>query len=406
MIARLGARIVLLALAVMVAAGLAEAAQTENAPVFKASQILGAAASGPDYTVDELVQSDGFLYIFQLQTSYGRFTVDSLDLMKSRVKELAALRILDKMSKSEAFMKSAGGAALAPLRYAGDMVTNPVGTLGDTFSGVGSFFSQVTAGVSNPHADPDSLIDSVSGASSIKRELAFKLGVDPYSDFPPLTKALNAMARAMAIGKLSVSLALSSVGGVAGLVVSSVNTANSASSLVLEKTPAELVDINRKRLTGLGVSESTANSFLANKFFTPTDLTTLVGWLMQMRGVEGIEVFVARAAQVDRRAMAVFEVRHAAMVAGYHQHGEAFASFVDSSGLPVNKTTKGAVVALLPFDILYLTPTANALGKSMTEDLRNRGIKSKLNMVISGKVSPLARRGFTQMGWKVVDSYR
>src|SRR4051812_46802706 len=95
----------------------APAAAFETAPDGTASTYLGAAAQGPGYKVDPVVQSDGFLRIFTFETSHGKFEVNGVALAKQRVQELHALSRLGKMSESDVFTKSLGNAALAPVKF-------------------------------------------------------------------------------------------------------------------------------------------------------------------------------------------------------------------------------------------------------------------------------------------------
>src|SRR4051812_13125599 len=71
--------------------GAAEEPVTEAAPTVHAEAVLGAAASGPNYTVADEVRSDGLLRLFVLETNFGSFEIAGEDLMRVRIRELAAL---------------------------------------------------------------------------------------------------------------------------------------------------------------------------------------------------------------------------------------------------------------------------------------------------------------------------
>ena len=49
------------------------------------------------------------------------------------------------------------------------------------------------------------------GVTDHKRKLAAKMGVDPYTDFPPLDARLSRLAEAAAAGGLTVSVAMLAV---------------------------------------------------------------------------------------------------------------------------------------------------------------------------------------------------
>ena len=93
----------------------------EQAPRSDAARLLGADAQGDNWTVGQAVLSDGFVWIFSVNTSYGAFQVNGLRRMKDRAQELRALALLQKMSRSEAFGKALVKAGLAPIRFGRDL---------------------------------------------------------------------------------------------------------------------------------------------------------------------------------------------------------------------------------------------------------------------------------------------
>ena len=89
----------------------------EAPPVTSAEQVLGPEANGPNYRVDPEVRSDGLLHLFTIHTAFGSFEVAGDDLVRTRIRELGALRKLQAMSETDVFAKSLGEAAAAPLKY-------------------------------------------------------------------------------------------------------------------------------------------------------------------------------------------------------------------------------------------------------------------------------------------------
>ena len=127
-------------------------------------------------------------------------------------------------NKSQVYVEAAAKAAKKPVDLAVGLVTNPVGTVQQSMSGVGALFSRVGSGVANMGNSRDNVAGSLLGVSSAKRQIAYKLGVDPYTDFKPLADALNDMARVTALGDLTVSGAFMAIPGGAGMAVSYSNT--------------------------------------------------------------------------------------------------------------------------------------------------------------------------------------
>src|SRR5690349_3332734 len=75
----------------------------ESPPEAKAQEVLGPAASGPNYQVLDPVTGDGLLRIYRIKSQYGTFTVEGDAMLLQRRKELAAMSALDRQSRTGAF---------------------------------------------------------------------------------------------------------------------------------------------------------------------------------------------------------------------------------------------------------------------------------------------------------------
>ena len=381
------------------------AAQIESPPVASASAILGGQVRGTNYQIDNAVRSDGFLQIFELNTNYGRYQVQGRELLKVRLRELAAVAALERMNKSEVYLDAAAKAAKKPVDLAVGLVTNPVGTVQQSMSGVGALFSRIGSGVANMGQGRDNVAGSLLGVSSAKRQIAYKLGVDPYTDFKPLADALNDMARVTALGDLTVSGAFMAIPGGAGMVVSYSKTTQEVGQMVLDKTPSELRDANRAKLSAMGVPDTVISAFLDNAFYTPMDQTIIVAALAKMNGVGHRDLFVRRASQAPSRDLAFFTRTRAELLADQHSRVEPFVDFVDVRGIPLNQTRSGKVVVVVALDELAWTKQASDFVAVMDQDIKQRKLGNSLEVRISGTATALAREGLRERGWKVSKTF-
>ena len=137
-----------------------------------AATYLGALTEGNNYHVAARVRSDGNMLIFIVDTKYGKFQVDGIELTKVFIQELTALDELEKISQSDTFAKSLGRSATAPIRYGANLIVNPVGTVRDSLSGVANMFDRAGASLSDPNADRATTADSLLGVDDARRELA------------------------------------------------------------------------------------------------------------------------------------------------------------------------------------------------------------------------------------------
>ena len=383
-------------------------AQTvEQPPSFNAAQIPGIKRVDDNYTIRNPVKSDGILRIYVLATPYGDITVQGDEMLRMRINELKALALLEKVSNSESFGKALAEAGLSPIKFAGGLIINPVGTVQNTMAGVGNFFGRVSSGMANSGKTPDDAMSSLLGVSDQRRQLAATYGVDPYTDLAPLAEKLQVLSQAAATGGLVVTAAMFAIpGGVAGLVVSNLSTANKFNDLGLEEvarkyTASQILDINRDLLKKMDVDDELSNKLLSNTNYTPIDMAAMVAALDAMKGVQNRDVFIARAAAADGRAIAYVMRRTAELMADdWRKHG-GYVRFVSLAAFPYVVTRDGRVTALLPIDALSWTRDT-AVGFTQVSNERKRvAPNARGELRITGMATALAKERLKAQGWTV-----
>lgn len=398
-------RAAIAAAALLIPAGGLSAQNFERPPNFSAAKISVVKPSGANYTIKEPVRSDGLFRLYTLATPYGEFQVQGDFMLRMRLNELVALAELEKLSQSEQYGKALVNAGLSPVKYAGKLITDPVNTVQNTFAGIGSFFGSIGSGMANAGKTQDDPMSSLLGVSRERRMLAAKVGVDPYTDFAPLSEKLKVLSEAAALGGLTVTGAMMAIPGAAGIVVSNLSTANTLGDMRVEElarnyTAAQLLDLNRQRLIAMGVDKTTAESFLMNRNYTPIDITTMTAALEAMGPVADKAVFVRRAAGMNVRGYAFAMRKHAEMAAKHAKTG-GFVRFVSLGGFPFNQTRDGAVVGVMPVDIVSWTDvTARVFGES-SNDLRK--IRQSGEIRLTGTATNLAKQRLKELGWRVVE---
>ena len=370
----------------------------ERPPTVTAASILGGQTSGPGFAVDPQVVSDGFVNSFTLRMGSGTFDVVGNRLMQIRLNELAALRRLQAMSQSDAFRRSLGETAAAPLRFGQNLLTDPEGTLRGSVSGVANMFDRVGSAVSNIGNSRGNVANAVLGVDSARRELAFELGVDPNTDFPPLAAALADMARATAGGSLTVRALTLAVPGAAGLAIGTTATMQSVRELLRDRTSSQILDHVRQVLRGLGVPSGVAGRLIANRAYSATDLLVIATALNTLRAQE-TAIFVERAAEAVDRDEAFFQRGRAEMLAAQGVRLR-LTEFVAIGGFPLNRARDGRVVAVFPFDALAWTDRAERAFTAATTALRRTG-GTPGTLVMSGTITPMAQSEVTRLGWTV-----
>lgn len=383
-------------------AGLLSAAGLEDDPVFSAEAVLGATASGENYRVQDPVTTDGLLRIYTLATDYGTFTLYGDAMLLQRRKELAALAALEKQSRTDAFGDALVRAGTAPIEYAGDLISKPKDTIKRTVSGIGQLFDRVATGLENVGSgSPDKTVNAALGVSAARRRIAADLGVDPYTDFTPLAQQLDDFAKATAFGGLAMKVGFAFIPGTVGTAISATSSAQGLGELVRDKTPAQLLEINRTRLGKLGVPRATAKKFLANSFYTPADQTVIVGALRRLQGVKDLGFYVDRLAEANSRDLAVFLRTRTELLAAWQQRTGAITRIVNVRGIPLTRQKDGSIMFLGPIDALIWNDRVSRTFTAVTSAIRKTDPDAALVLAISGTVTPLGKNQLEQLGWSV-----
>jgi hypothetical protein len=388
------------AIVATVSAGFAAALETpkvENAQVY-----LGPTVLGPNYKVKPRVRSDGLMRLFDVETPYGNFRFAGVEFTKMRLRELDAIAALDKMSQSDRFMGALGRAAFAPIQFGANLITNPVDTINRSMSGVANMLDRTTAGLANTRADRDNPVESLLGIGDTQRELAVELGVDPYTDFPPLAERLKQMADAMAGGSLPVKAGLALIPGGAGIAVSSVSSVDSAKDSLRTKTAAQLIAETRSILQSLDVPDESIERLVENRNFTPADLIIMARALAKLSAANSA-AFVDDAAKTTTRDFAFYERRLAELMAARSAQLGGLASFTTVGGHLVNIGRNGNVIAVYPLDDLSWSKIPQRAITKATAELRRERPRDHPVFATSGAVTPMARSEMKKLGWRIVE---
>lgn len=376
-------------------------AAAEVASCGSAGSFLGTLVQGSNYRIDQNVKCDGFLRIFLFETDYGQYQINGQELAKTFIQELNAVDALDKMSQSDVFSKSFQNAAAAPLRYGVDLVTNPVGTIGNSLSGVANMFNQVGASLADPQTNRVTTADSLLGVDAARRELATRLHVDPYSEFPPLTKKLSDIAGAMAGGGLTIRAALAVIPGGVGMAISSASSMDSVGETLRSKTVPQVMQEVKGILQRLKVPGDQVSRLTENRAYTPADLLIMARALAKLNAANTKD-FIEKAAGARSRDVAFFQRLRTELLARRSAELGGIAAFTSVGGIPLNRTADGSIVAAFPFDELAWTDIVERAATAVTNQLENQSNGHKPVLAIGGSISPLASREFHRLGWRVV----
>jgi hypothetical protein len=363
---------------------------------------------GPYHEILDPVPTAGFSNQYTVRTNWGTHTVLGNDLLTQRLRELRAIAELEQASKSKEFEKALLTAAAKPFHMVGNTLQDPVGTAKNVGSGAMRFIKragEITTRGGKRSANTDNAAKSFIGFSKQKREIAYRLKVDPYTDNPVLQKHLDDMAWASFGGGFVIRAGTFAVGGATGAVVGGLSTIDDVAKAIRDNTPADLSAMNRAALDKMGISEATTKAFVEHPAISPsmqTIITTRLGKLGEAGGREDFLKMVI----TSRNATDVhFFQRVAEMMEVYHVKVSPVRQVLNLYGLPAIHATNDALVVPISVDYGWWTEQTDRFSAAVASYKPSVKIGKRI-LYVSGTVSPRAKEELTKRGFIVTDNVR
>ncbi len=376
----------------------------ESSTTLSASKILSPdLLSGPNHRVEERVYNDGYLNTYRVGSKFGTFVAVSTPMLRKRINEINARVRMEQIQGTKEFTASLKEAGTDTLVGFKNLVTEPVETVKGAASGLGVAFRRAgdsIMGAKRSDAE-DSRIKDLIGFSKTKREYAYQLGVDAYSDNEKLQDRLNEISWAGYSGGLTWAAAMAAVPGGAGLAITISGTHKLLNEVFRTTPPVDLRRMNGDKLKAMDVHPEVADVFLNNSVYSPRYQTLLVHALDEMKGVGNRATFVRLAAATTNKDLAYFRERQAEMYAGYHKAVAPFETFIALGEFAAARTTKNEVVFNVPLDHLVWTEPIAKLLTSADSRVTRLTRPANKQLWVTGTVSARARKEIESRGWQV-----
>jgi hypothetical protein len=376
----------------------------EPAPQFTASALVDKSLlKGPHYTIDEPVVTEGYFHQFAITSDYGPFTAIGRSVLTTRIDEIRAIAALHEVSKSEVFLKSAGGAVVDLGKGVANVVTKPTETAKGIGGGIKRFGVNLgraskramtnEGGAETGESAPEGAANTLLGVSSAMRNWARKVGADPYTTNITLRNALKGIA--------DVDVAGSIVTKVVVPVPMVVGTAADVGGLVWSKDPEELRKYNEGLVTKLGASKDVASKFFKNGWFTLTMQTRLIAALHHVNR-PGCADYLQTASHADDEREALFFVESAEMLRRAHAKAPVTRVLDDSQAVVALAGSKALLLA--PVDYVRSTDASREVLTEVAGRARSELKASSLELRVTGRVSAEAVTVAKGAGWTVVQN--
>jgi len=363
--------------------------------------------SGPNHKiVEKVVTYNGFTNHFTIHTDFGRFKAVGNGMVPIRIQEINAIAKLDKKKKSSSFVdgvKDSGGTMLETTK---NLIVHPVDTVSGFPSGIYNIFAD-SAEVIGQAVRGEATIaeaskkggEAITGFSRNKREMAFALGVNRYSNNKVLQEYMNSVTWAKTGGTAVIDFGKMAVAGPAGIAMTAVGSSRVLGRMMRDNTTPGLRRINKEALEGIGLTEPAIRRFLANRKLTPRHQTAITNSLVSLKKVKNRETllnfFAVRTHSYDD---ANVNQAVAAMIAGYNQKKSPITEVRPFENVIIFQNEKGSYVVTYPVDNFPWTKQTAAKTKKVSEALPS-GAKKEL--WISGGFSEVASRNLKKLGWDV-----
>jgi hypothetical protein len=340
------------------------------------------------HAVNPQAENDGLLNTYFVESGNRTFEVTTGIALRIRIRELYAIDKLRGTSKTEEFTKALKTAGKQKVESVAGIVRDPLGTLKRVPQGASRFFGRIGEGLKGGKSDEESNVgQSVTGVQKAKVALAAKLGVSPYSTNQELQEQLTDVARAMAGGGLVVNAALMPIGAVNTVL----NMNQTLQQTLLNSTPEDLRNINRKKLFALGVTRETADEFLMHPWYSPWHETIITDALATI-GRDPTQ-FLERACRALTEQDANYFQSLAQILARYHKTKTPLSATRVENDRICALDSSGILVVPLSCDYAIWTEPAAARVEAFGQLTQSRGSEIKgLALWVDGQVSERAAK--------------
>jgi hypothetical protein len=387
-------------------------ADFEKPPVLETKELVPKELlTGKGVRVEDKVLTDGVMGIYTIHADAetfgddaGTYQVRGRELFLVRMAELPAIIQLNETSKTGTFAKSLAASTARPVKAAGHMVMHPVDTVTGLPSGVGRLFDRVGTGTGqlwDASTDPDqsglkqagTITRDALGYEQERRELAKKLGVDPYTTNPVLAQKLDEIAWVSFAGRLGVSAAMA-VAVPGSMILTGVRTID---NLVWDTPRGDLIVRVETKLKELKVSGESSRAFTHNPAIPLSLQVAIVENLARLADASGRTGVIALASGLLTESQTRFVASSVRMLADYDEKTKPITA-IAAPGPVIGRDRDGALILPAPVD--YVSWTERIASFATSPDLK----ASQRTVWLSGKMSPRAKKEFEVLGWTVQGS--
>jgi len=393
---------------------MAMAADFETPPQESAAaSLLPDEIAGANFHIDEPVLGDGLMRHYVVDSRYGRFAAYGHEALRVRLREIAALDKLTKITDVDAVVRAVGGGVQTQVQSAFEVAAHPIGTVAGIPKGVEHLFQGFTAQArsltqlpavdgSTPSASAvggkvragaRQYADRYLGVSAAERHWYEKLGVDPYNDNIVLRRAVTHLAKVDAAVSLGMKF-----GGVPGLPYAA--DLRRTLDAIYHEDPAVLRERRRQVLASYGLEPAEIERFSNTLLLSPTRQQLLEEIARSLDHVAGrAELFRHAMSLTSEEEVQVF-LQSASLLTRLNPSAP-ISRLLPGLRLPAAQLADGQVIVVGAFDSVYWTEDVTGFEGELRAALPP-GVAGRA-LALSGSISDRARAELAMLGWTLLE---
>jgi hypothetical protein len=339
---------------------------------------------GPNYELAPRLSLTAHHYQFQIITTWGVLPANGLNQLRVRLYEMECLKLaMDERWQPQSIQGAFDSLEKTP-EGALMILRDPIGTIIRTPQGLKKLVEQRF-----------NEADRRAGGST-RRELAAKLGCDPETSNPLLSRMLDEISTRSRVGKIAARIGMSVA--VPGLGLLALNT--DIKKNVTAYLPSEINESLNKQLHKSGVAKGIREQFLSNLSFTTTEKLYFIEYLKMLDGVPVRFSLIENAAAATNETQSLAVLEEAAHLVTLHRRDAL--TEIRFVGLTSCKRKQGPQIVIASVD--YLSPTADVgrMAKVIKQNTPNQSVE----LHVMGQCSPQAQEFLAQSNITVKDNLR
>jgi hypothetical protein len=370
----------------------------ETYPVINSNTVLTPQYLSSTYHRVDSVDITNDYYHFVVESDIGHFNIYSLALLKKRVNEIKtisrAINLYEQQNdefsgelRSQLSISSDSAVDLLtkPLSSASNLAGQLAGNLNATLAGEDAFVYHVNKQASYEPKDPTT--------ATHKRNIAFQLGLDLYTNNMRVQSFLNTVANARASGKVTAGVGLSND-------AENIDEMNlKIRYLIKNKTLAELKYHNSDLLSNIGINAALIEKFIEHPVLSPTNKTVITSYLARLDNVSRLDNFIKMVITVNDELQASIFERLSKALWQYHNKTERISAFINFKGQAAVITDSRKIVFFDTADLLIWSEAKQEQYEKSARHAATSGY-SGWEVVSFGKLSPLASQKMDELAYQ------